>query len=244
MERRHVDAVLPLIVGGTTPVDTIIDRCRPPRIQIVAPFSRHAVDDIAVSVHEKGRNRGALTIFREKVRVLSRRRFDQSCREIELRECRLEFFFEIGAQRTAPVGILAFGLIADPAIEFGEKLAGMKMLVRAVDSVGSGHVSVSRSRTLFESGQRIGIRRQAEVRAAQGVCFCHFPSDGDSISDSKMAASKHGLANSRFQGRLLNGIPPGGPCKRPSSRPSRARIGLAKTRRNATISVTARHSIG
>jgi len=66
--------------------------------------------------------------------------------EIELRECRLEFFFEIGAQRIAPLGILAFGLIANPAIEFGEKLAGMKMLVRAIDSVGSGHVSLSRSR--------------------------------------------------------------------------------------------------
>jgi hypothetical protein len=33
---------------------------------------------------------------------------------------RLEFFFEIGAQRS-PRSILALGLIADPAIEFGEK---------------------------------------------------------------------------------------------------------------------------
>src|SRR5260370_41947684 len=55
-KRRQIDAVLPLIVGGTTAVDTIIDGCRPPWIQIVAPFSRHAVDDIAVSVHENGRN--------------------------------------------------------------------------------------------------------------------------------------------------------------------------------------------
>ncbi len=54
-KRRQIDAVLPLIVGGTTAVDTIVDRCRPPRIQIVPPFPRHAVDDIAVSVHENGR---------------------------------------------------------------------------------------------------------------------------------------------------------------------------------------------
>jgi len=49
-----------------------------------------------------------------------------SCREIEC-ENAAEFFFEIGAQRTAPVG---FGFRSDsqPAIEFGEKLAGMKML--------------------------------------------------------------------------------------------------------------------
>jgi hypothetical protein len=66
---------------------------------------------------------------------------------------------------------------------------------------------------LFESGQRIGIRRQAEVRAAQGVCFCHFPTGGDSISDSRTVASKHGLVNSRSQERLPNGIPSGGAGK-------------------------------
>jgi hypothetical protein len=63
----------------------------------------------------------------------------------------------------------------------------MKMLVRAVNSVASGHVSFP-GRDLLEFGQRIGIRRQA-VRAAQGVCFCFFPRDGDSISDSRMTAS-------------------------------------------------------
>jgi len=51
-----------------------------------------------------------------------------------------------------------------------------------------------------------------------------------------MAASKHGLVNSRFQERLPNDIPPAEQAKRPSSCPPLARIGLAKTRRNATIS--------
>src|SRR5712671_3040255 len=103
--------------------------------------------------------------------------------------CRLEFFFEIGAQRISPLGILAFGLIADPAIEFGEKLAGMKMLVRAVDSVGSGHVSLSRSRTCSSSANVSG-----------------------------------------YGGRRKCALGP--------------RIGLAKTRRNATISANSRHSTG
>jgi hypothetical protein len=47
-----------------------------------------------------------------------------------LRECRREFVHEIGAQCSAPLGILAFGPIGDPAVELGEKLAGMKLLAR------------------------------------------------------------------------------------------------------------------
>jgi hypothetical protein len=64
-----------------------------------------------------------------------------------LRKCRLEFFFEIGAQAIAPLGILAFGLISDPSIEFGEKITGVKMLARPVDSLSSGHVLLSHSQT-------------------------------------------------------------------------------------------------
>ena len=38
-----------------------------------------------------------------------------------------------------PAGILAFRGIGNPAAEFGQKFAGMKMLADAVDAVGSGH---------------------------------------------------------------------------------------------------------
>src|SRR4030081_2983097 len=85
-------------------------------------------------------------IFGEKVRIPSRWRFDQSRREIELRKCRLQFVLEIGAQRIASLGVLAFRPIGNPAVEFGEKLAGMKILARPGDSISSGHVFLFRSR--------------------------------------------------------------------------------------------------
>jgi hypothetical protein len=71
--------------------------------------------------------------------MLSGRRFDQPRREIELRKCRRE----LGAQRIAPFGVLAFGLIGNPAVEFGEKFAGMKMLASPGDSISSGHLFLS-----------------------------------------------------------------------------------------------------
>src|SRR5712691_11875535 len=113
-------------------------------------------------------------MFRDEIRTFAGRRFDQSCREIELRECRLQFLFEIGAQRIAPVGILAFGLIANPAIEFGEKLAGMKMLVRAVDSVGSGHVSLSRSRTCSSPASVSGYGGRRKCALHRALAFAIF----------------------------------------------------------------------
>ena len=54
-QRRHVDAVLALVVGGAAAIDAIADHRRPPRIEIVAPFPDHAVDDVAMPVHQNGR---------------------------------------------------------------------------------------------------------------------------------------------------------------------------------------------
>jgi len=74
-----------------------------------------------------------------------------------LRECRLQFLFEIGPQRIAPVGVLAFGLIRDPAVEFGEEFPGMQMLAGPGDSVSSGHVFLFSREASIESSQPIGI---------------------------------------------------------------------------------------
>src|SRR5258708_37075801 len=105
-------------------------------------------------------------IFGEKVRVLSGRRFDQSCREIELRECRHEFVFEIGAQAIAPLGILAFGGIGDPPLEVGEKLTGMKLLAGPGDGVSCGHIFPSRAR-----GSSRGGTVRDKAAAGKGACL-------------------------------------------------------------------------
>jgi len=56
-KRRQIDAVLPFIVGSATAVDAIAGRRGPPRIEVIAPFSRHAFDNIAVPVHQNRRRR-------------------------------------------------------------------------------------------------------------------------------------------------------------------------------------------
>src|SRR5260370_12238507 len=57
-KRRQIDTVLPLIVGGTTAVDAIVDGRRPPRIQIIPPFPPPPVNHITLPVHEDVRNLG------------------------------------------------------------------------------------------------------------------------------------------------------------------------------------------
>ena len=159
--------MLALVVGGAAAVDAVARRGDPPGIEIIPPFSDHAVDDVAVTVHQDRGRRGVLAIFGQQIRMLPARGFDQSCREIELRESRLQFLFEVAAQAVAPFGILAFGGIGDPAVEFTEKRAGMKIFLRPGDSIGSGHVFLSRAASFFERPQRIGIRRRPEVGTAR-----------------------------------------------------------------------------
>ena len=115
-QRRHVDAVLALVVGGAAAIDAIaLDRGLP-WIEIVAPFADHAAHDIAMTVGQEGWQRGVLTIVRQQIGAPAGRGFDQPGREIQRSECRLQILHEIGAQRRAARGILTLGAIAQPAI--------------------------------------------------------------------------------------------------------------------------------
>ena len=51
-QRRHIDAVLSLVVGGAAAIDAIAFGRGLPRIEIVAPFADHAAHDIAMAVGE------------------------------------------------------------------------------------------------------------------------------------------------------------------------------------------------
>ena len=59
--------MLSLVVGSAAAVDAVVDPGRPPRIQIVPPFAGHAVDDVAMSVHQNRRRGRIFAIFSEKV---------------------------------------------------------------------------------------------------------------------------------------------------------------------------------
>jgi hypothetical protein len=90
--------------------------------------------------------------------MLADRGFDQPRRKTELRKCRLQFIHQIGLQRGALPGVLAFGLIGDPSIEFADKITGMQVLMRPGDGVNSGHGCF----LTHEASQRIEIRRMLE----------------------------------------------------------------------------------
>ena len=136
-QRRQIDAVLALVVGGAAAIDALAFGGRLPRIEIVAPFAGHAVDDVAMAVGEHGRaarhprdsppaDKGPC---RSAIRSIGSRN--------RAAKMPAAVLYEIGAQAQSPAGVLAFGLIGDPAVEFVEKFAGMKMLARLRNRVGS-----------------------------------------------------------------------------------------------------------
>ena len=98
---REVDAVLAFIVGRAAAIDAVAFGRGLPRIEIVAPFAFHAVDDIAMAIGKHGRQRGILAIVGQQIWPLAGRRFDQARGEIELGKGRLQVLDEIGTQRLA-----------------------------------------------------------------------------------------------------------------------------------------------
>jgi hypothetical protein len=90
----------------------------------VNPFADHAVDNVAMAVHQNGRQRGAFAMLGQKKRCLPAGRFDQAGGEVQLGEGGRQLLFQIGAQDTGPLGIQAFRLEADPAVELPEECAG------------------------------------------------------------------------------------------------------------------------
>src|SRR5258708_38841505 len=72
---RQIDAVLSFIVGGAAAVDAIANRCRPPRLQIIPPFSRHARYAILIPVPQKRSAPRIFVILRDALWTLALRRF-------------------------------------------------------------------------------------------------------------------------------------------------------------------------
>lgn len=136
---RQIDAVLPFVVGGSATVNPVADLRRSPWIEIALPLALHAIDDIAVPIHQHGGCRRIFAVLGQQERALAGGRFDQPGRKTKLRKRRLQFLLEIGAQRIGTTRILAFGPVGDPAAEFVHKLAGVKVLAHAADGLNPAH---------------------------------------------------------------------------------------------------------
>jgi len=67
-ERGDVDGVLALVVGSAAAIDALAHRGAAPRIEAIAPLAFHAGHDVAMAIHQHGRQIIALVIGREQVR--------------------------------------------------------------------------------------------------------------------------------------------------------------------------------
>ena len=95
-ERRHVDAVLALVVSGAAAIEANARRCRAPGIAAIAPLALHAVDDVAIDHGVRhGRRRRALVMLHEQEGRLATRGFDQTAGKIERGEGRHHLLFQI-----------------------------------------------------------------------------------------------------------------------------------------------------
>ena len=74
VERRHVEGVLALVVGGAAAVEAVAVAGRDPRAFALGPLVLQAADDVAVAVAEHRRQRGILDVGREQHRPLVRQR--------------------------------------------------------------------------------------------------------------------------------------------------------------------------
>ncbi len=138
-ERRQIDAVLALVVGGAAAIDAIADLRGPPRIEAAAPLPFHAVDDVAMPVHQHGGRVRALAVLGHEKRRLAAGGFDHARGEIERGQRRRQFIVEIGPQLPLAPAALAFRPVSHPAAEIGEKIAGLKLRMSPGDGIGSGH---------------------------------------------------------------------------------------------------------
>ena len=136
-----------------------------------------------MSVHQHGRRRGIsrdiprtdTALCRSEIRsVSSRNRAAKTPAAFPLRDRR-------ATPRAAPA-ILAFRPVGDPAVELGEKLAGMKMLARPGDRIGSGHVIVFPVAKLMAPAYR--DRMPAGSGTMSTICFAKMSRNATISADS------------------------------------------------------------
>src|SRR5688572_4393999 len=122
-ERREVDGVLALVVGGAAAVEAIALALQRPGIEARAPAFFLAADHVAVAVGEDRDQRGVLDALGEQERSLGDRMSQRAAAEAELFEARLHLCREVAREVRGPVRVLALGGDGDAARKIGEEAA-------------------------------------------------------------------------------------------------------------------------
>jgi hypothetical protein len=137
-QRRDVDAVLPLVVGGAAPVDaSAFDRCDPGR-ESGSPLIVETADRVPVAVDQHRHQIGILDALRnEKGRA---RRVVENVRDKSKRgQARRHLIHEIFVQCVGAFRLLAGARDRDAPPEIDQEFAAVEVIVRASNAGGASH---------------------------------------------------------------------------------------------------------
>ena len=137
-ERRDIDAVLSLVVGGAAAVDAVAFHRQHPRRKSRPPQIVEAADGVAVAIDQNGEQGGILDAFRDQERR-TRRIVEHARGETEQSEARCHLIVEITAQGAGAFRLLAGARNGDAAPQIDEELAVVEIGMRAGDRGSAAH---------------------------------------------------------------------------------------------------------
>ena len=139
-QRRDIDAVLALVVGGAAAVDAVaLDRQGPGR-KPRPPQIVETADGVAVAVEQDGDQLGIFDAFRhQERRSLAERVVENARRKVELGQARHHLVVEIAAQHAGALRLLAGARNGDPPRQIGDEFAAVEIGVRTRDRGGPIH---------------------------------------------------------------------------------------------------------
>ena len=141
-QRREIDRVLPLVVGGAAAIDALALDSQAPGPVSPCPAVALAADDVAMPVGEHGRHVVAFPPFRDQEGAARRDRIlDASPAKSDFFERRTDFLLQVGVQLVAAT-FLAFSLDRDSACEVGMEAAAVEIVECAGGGLSSVHASI------------------------------------------------------------------------------------------------------
>jgi hypothetical protein len=139
-QRRHVDAVLSLVVGGAAPVPAFALGHQGPRRKPFAPMGVLPADDVAMAVAQDRREGRVFDAARDEERAAGRHRIgDLLANEAQRLERGRELFAQVGAERGRGCAGVAFGAERDAAFQIGKEATVVEGRDGSGEGVGTGH---------------------------------------------------------------------------------------------------------
>ena len=157
-ERRDVDEVLALVVGGAAAVEALSLLDEAERVQPLAPLVGLGADHVAVAVGEHGLEPLALDPFAHEKRAAARIGVVvQRAGKAHRLEPGAHGLGEVAVELGPPAGLLAFGLVGHERGEVGLEPPLVEVALGMVDGGVAGHAS-SGSRMASPQGDMISVQ--------------------------------------------------------------------------------------